>query len=501
MQEIPTPENLANKNEIGTPIASETSLSPEEETREMEFAKSLSSKVKEIGGKAFIVGGYARDEALRRLGQKIESKDIDIEVYGIEIDKLIQILGEDFKDFGPADQVGKAFGVIKIGQVDVSLPRTDSKIGSGHRGFEVKTDPYLSIEKATKRRDLTINSILLDPLTGELIDPFGGQRDLEARVLRATDLQTFSEDPLRTLRLASFAARFGFRVEEQTANLARQLPLAELPKARIGEEWRKMLLKSTKPSVGLEVARDLKIIEKLHPELAAIIGLEQEPDFHPEGDVWTHSLMTVDVASEIVERENLEGEDALVIKFSALLHDLGKATTTERRIVHGVERITSYNHEEEGITPARNFLSQMEFGQNLIDRVLPLIRNHMYLSSNQNPTENAVRRLSTRLNPASIQELAWVMEADRRGRGGLPSDLDKIINLVDLAQKASVLEEQQKPIILGRDLIEIGMQPGKIFGQIIREVQESFLDGKIKTKEEALELANQLRQDFEKSDN
>ena len=488
-----TPQEIPGEDtETAAYSLAEAPLPKEEEMKELEFAKKLASKIKESGGKALIVGGYARDEAMRREGATVESKDIDIEVYDVSFEQLRNMLESDFSGYGELKLVGESFGVIKLGQVDISLPRKDSKVSSGHRGFEVSTEPSLSVKEAAKRRDLTINSLALDPLTGGIVDPWNGVADLKAGVLRATDPEAFGEDPLRTLRLAQFAARFGFKVDEKTAEIARTLPLDELPLERVGEEWRKLLLKSTKPSIGIEVAKDLNILEKLHPELEALFGVQQEPAWHPEGDVWTHTLMSVDVASGIVEREDLEGDDALVIKLSALLHDLGKPSTTETKVVRGEERITSYGHDKAGVEPTKNFLSKMGFGANVNDRVMRLVETHMYLAHNPDPTESAIRRLSTKIEPANIQELAWIIETDYRGRTGVPKNLDKVANLVRLAQEIGVREEPQELIIGGKDLIALGMTPGKIFGDIIREVQEAFLSGKISGKDEAIAMAEEL---------
>ncbi|OGY22750.1 MAG: hypothetical protein A2126_01100 [Candidatus Woykebacteria bacterium GWB1_45_5] len=454
----------------------------------MAVVKELAAKVKEQGGRALIIGGYARDEVMRRAGQTVESKDIDLEVYNLDPDKTATIL-EEFKDFAPPNLVGKSFGVIKLGPIDISFPRRESKIGSGHKGFEITVDPTLSVAEATRRRDLTINSIALDPLTNEIVDPHGGVEDLKNKFLRAVDPATFGEDPLRVLRLAQFAGRFGFSVEEKTKEIAKGLPLSELPAARIGEEWRKLLLKSEKPSVGLEVARDLGVLEKLHPELEALVGLEQEPSWHPEGDVWTHTLQTVDVAAEIVRRENLEGDDALVVLTATLLHDLGKPLTTEVRGVRGKQRLTSYGHAEAGVEPARRFLAKMEFGDGVNRQIYPLIRAHLYLTSAEELTDSGVRKLSARLKPATIEQLAWVVEADQRGRGGLARDLDRLMELTRMARVLDVAEKPVESIIRGRDLIALGLEPGRAFGEIIRGCQEAYLSGEIKTKEEAIEMA------------
>jgi len=499
---ITEPENLQPMEDfepvIDVPMEKpEETLPPDEEEKELEIVKSLAGKVKEAGGRALIIGGYARDEVMRREGLEAESKDIDVEVYNLEEDSLIKIL-EEFEDYAKPNLVGKSFGVIKLGPIDVSLPRRDSKVGAGHKGFEIKVDPDLSITEAARRRDLTINSLALDPLTNEIIDPYGGANDIKNKVLRATDIATFGEDPLRVLRLAQFAGRFGFRVEEKTQGIALGLPLHELPNARIGEEWRKMLLKSEKPSIGLEVARGVGVIEKLHPELAVLIGLEQETDWHPEGDVWTHTLQSLDVAAEIVRREGLEGNEALVIMTATLLHDAGKPLTTEKRLVKGQERVTSYGHSEAGVEPAKKFLAKMEFGENINQQVYPLIRWHLYLASIQEIKDSSVRRLSNRLKPANIKQLAYIIEADKRGRGSLPSDLGKLMELTKMAQELGVDEKPVEPILMGRDLIALGMEPGVHFGQILRRAQEAFLDGQIKTKEEAIDMVEQVREKGER---
>ena len=245
------------------------------------------------GGRALLVGGWVRD---RRLGRT--SKDLDLEVFGVPADRLKALVSA----FGRIDVVGESFAVIKIGNVDVSLPRRESKTGVGHRGFEVQGDPWLSYEDAARRRDFTINAMSEDPLTGERIDPFGGERDLEARTLRMVDRRTFPEDSLRVLRALQFAARFQLSIDPDTADVCRSIPLDDLPAERVWGEFEKLLLQAERPSIGLSLGWHLGVVQRLLPELAPLSTCPQDPEWHPEGDVWTHTLLVVDQARSASSR-------------------------------------------------------------------------------------------------------------------------------------------------------------------------------------------------------
>jgi tRNA nucleotidyltransferase (CCA-adding enzyme) len=251
------------------------------------FVGDVASAVRSAGGRALVVGGWVRDHLLGRT-----SKDVDLEIFGLSPARLRELLGR----FGAVNTVGESFTVYKVGDVDVSLPRRDSKTGRGHRGFTVDGDPSMSIAEAARRRDFTINAIAFDPLTGEHLDPWGGIRDLERRVLRAVDARTFPDDSLRVLRAVQFAARFTLDVEPSTRELCRRIPLDDLPAERIWGEIEKLVVLADRPSLGLEVALDLGAVDRLFPELRALVGCPQEPEWHPEGDVWIHTLMVTDEA-------------------------------------------------------------------------------------------------------------------------------------------------------------------------------------------------------------
>jgi tRNA nucleotidyltransferase (CCA-adding enzyme) len=268
-----------------------------------------------------------------------QPKDWDLEVYGIESARLREMLDS----FGTVNVVGEAFTVYKLGpHLDISIPRRERKTGRGHRAFFIEGDSSLSIEAATSRRDFTVNAILQDPLSGEILDPFGGRKDLDAKILRAVSPKTFPEDSLRVLRAAQFAARFQFDIDPETVSLCRSIDVTDLPAERIWGEMEKMFLRAQHPSIGLKWLRELGAVDQLFPELKALIDVPQEPEWHPEGDVWIHTLLTVDRARESID--DLPYAKRVTVLLAALCHDFGKPATTA--FVDG--RIRSREHEEAG---------------------------------------------------------------------------------------------------------------------------------------------------------
>ncbi len=455
------------------------------------LAHKFAEQVQEIGGQALVVGGFARDMTMSVLnGESHISKDIDIEVYRIEIEKLQEVL----QQFGKIDLVGQAFGIIKLtnpesGNVlDFSIPRQDSKVDKGHKGFKVTGDPNMSIKEAAKRRDFTVNALALDPLTGELHDYFDGLADAECKILRATDETLFGDDSLRALRAMQFAARFDMEIDPATAELCKDFDLTELPAERIGDEWVKLLTKAEKPSVGLALAKELGIIEQLHPELDILEQTEQEADWHPEGNVWNHTMLVVDAAAKIIRQEELEGEDKLVVMLGALCHDLGKATTTERILKKGVMRVTAHGHDVAGVEPTHSLLTKMNVKKDIIQKVATIVRNHMYHVSNPEPTEKQIRKLSLRLQPANIRLWDLVSRSDSNGRG---EPFQERTSSYSIYEKAMELEVHKKPpenLVFGRDLLalNIGFEPGPKLGQTLRVLYEAQLSGKFATAEDGL---------------
>ncbi|MEK9156039.1 MAG: HD domain-containing protein [Patescibacteria group bacterium] len=438
---------------------------------QFKLACKIAVAVKTAAGRALVVGGYPRDTVLAKEGFDIKPKDIDLEVFGLSADRLFKLLSE----FGRVNEVGASFAVFKLSDLDVSLPRRDSKTGAGHRDFRVETDPDLGFAEASRRRDFTINSLALDPLTGEMLDAHGGMSDIKNRILRATDYKLFGDDPLRVLRAMQLAARFDFKIEEKTMEVCRDLDLLPLSRERIGEEWRKLLLKSPRPSIGLSASYDLLVIKKLHPEVEAMVGVPQSPKWHPEGDVWTHTLLVLDATANIIRREKLDEKRALILLLTALVHDLGKPPTTK---IWPEGRITSYGHAKAGLAPAKKFLESLALSEEITRPVLSLVREHMYPAFNKDVSAAAIRRLAVRLQPATIEDLVWASEADRRGRApSLEFDFPEGRALLLRAKLLEVEDRAPKPIVMGRHLLKEGIPPGLRLGVILARLFEAQLEG------------------------
>lgn len=449
----------------------------------------LAEIVREAGGRALLVGGCVRDFLM-----KIEPKDFDVEVYGIEPNKLREILG----GFGKVDAVGEAFTVYKIGQdLDVSLPRRERKTGRGHRGFVIEGDPHMTFEEACRRRDFTINAILQDPLTGEIIDPFDGQTDIERNLIRVVAPETFVEDSLRVLRAAQFAARFEFEIESETVKLCRSIDLSDLPKERIWGEFEKLLLKAQKPSIGLRWFYELKIAEKLFPELDALVGVPQNRAWHPEGSVETHTLLVVDEARKLID--DLPYPKKVAVMLGALCHDFGKPATTE--FFDGAWR--SHGHDEAGIAPTESFLDKLGIftldGYDVRKQVLELVRHHLrpgeFYKSREALGDGAFRRLAGKVEPDLLYRVA---KADSLGRNApwLPKEKWKTAEaqewFIEKARELNVEKEAPAPILLGRHLIELGLKPSPKFKEILDAVYEMQLDGRVRDLEEAKEAAKNI---------
>ena len=468
----------------------------------------IAEAIKSAGGRALLVGGSVRDMLIGKI-----PKDFDLEIYQLSADKIEKIA----RSLGKVSEVGKAFGILKISfgegiDIDLSLPRSDSKIGAGHRGFEVKTDPNMSFEDAARRRDFTINSMSADPLSSELFDPFNGLTDLRERRLKVTDPERFKDDPLRVLRGLQFISRFGLEVEPTTVRILQEMAplLKELPKERILDEWKKLLLKSEKPSLGLCAGMTLGILHEIHPELPPLQETPQEPEWHPEGDVWIHTLMVVDEAAKIVKREKLNDEQAFTIMLSSLCHDLGKPLTTSTK--NG--RIISHEHEQAGEEPTKKFLDQINADNLTRDKVVKLVINHLiptvlYINDavrGEPVKDGAIRRLAKRLFPATIQELVYVAEADHLGRGIFesPESAEELLLPTKdfpsgpwlLARARELAVEDSKPADLtqGRDWLAFGYKPGKNVGKLIA-LANDLRDEKGYTREMVLEAVDKIASD------
>jgi tRNA nucleotidyltransferase (CCA-adding enzyme) len=438
--------------------------------------RSILDSVRRIG-RPRLVGGGVRDWLLGR-----ESKDFDIEVAGVDFEALHRAL----TPFGPTDVVGRSFGVIKVrnhtsgAEYDFSLPRRESKTGAGHRGFAVEPDPTLSDAESAARRDFTINAIALDPFTGDLIDPHGGRRDLAAGVLRHTSA-AFTEDPLRVLRAMQLAARFDFALAPETAALCRSIAdtFAELPVERIWHEWEKWATKSVKPSRGLAVLEETGWLRHF-PEIAALRGTFQEPEWHPEGDVFAHTQLCLDALVALELWPAAAPALRRVLMLAVLAHDFGKPATTQRAERRGAMRWISPGHEAKGGPVAGAFLRRIGAPLELDPTVCALVVNHLAHHHGQTTfTDTSVRRLARRLAPATIDELAAVMRADSNGRPPLtsPETHARINELVARAHTLALADAAPKPIVLGRHLVALGHRPGPEFKPVLDAAFEAQLDG------------------------
>lgn len=445
------------------------------------LALDLARLVRDAGGRALIVGGWVRDQLLGR-----DAKDLDVEVFGVPVDQLRTLL----ERLGSVNTVGESFTVYKLGDLDVSLPRRESKIGRGHKGFRVEGDPALSFADAARRRDFTINAVSWDPLTDELIDPFDGRADLERRMLRVVDPSTFADDSLRVLRALQFAARFELTVDEETRRICAAIPLDDLPHERIWGEIEKLLLRARRPSIGFALALELGVVDRLWPELKALVGCEQEPEWHPEGDVWVHTLLVIDQARQRID--DLDRGRAAAIMLGAVCHDLGKPAFT----VFKDGRIRSPGHEEGGVEPATAFLDRLNVhtldGYDVRRTVLGLTAQHlkpgMFHKSPAPVSDGAFRRLAQKVD---LELLARLAKADCLGRTGT-FDCSAMDWFLERARALGVEHAPPAPLLLGRHLLELGVRPGPEVGRLLKQVYERQLDGEIVTIDDGIAAAKSL---------
>ena len=448
----------------------------------VEIATGIARTVAAEGGRALLVGGWVRDRLLDRL-----SKDVDLEVYGISADLLHQLL----QRFGSVNTVGESFTVFKVAGIDVSLPRRDSKVGRGHRGFEVTGDPHMTLEDAARRRDFTVNAIAWDPLRQEYLDPFDGRGDLlERKILRAVDPRSFGDDSLRVLRGLQLAARFDLRMDAATMELCRRIALDDLPAERIWGEVEKLLLGAPRPSAGFALALDLHVVQKLFPEILALVGCPQEPEWHPEGDVWVHTLMVIDQARTRID--DLERPRQITVMLGAVCHDLGKPATTA--FIDG--RTRSMDHEQAGVAPTLSLLDRLNVhtigGYDVRRQVVGLVAHHLapnaFYKSKTPVGDGAFRRLAQKVD---LELLARLAKSDCLGRTG-NFDCSGIDWFLERARALGVEHAAPEPIVKGRHLLELGLRPGPEIGRILRQVYERQLDGRVTSLDEGLAAAREI---------
>lgn len=427
-----------------------------------EVVNCLSPRARAI----LMVGGCVRDHLLG-----LPIVDVDLEVYGLDYDTIVRLLA----DRGwKLNLVGRQFAVLKVDdRIDVSIPRRENKSGVGHRAFTVSPDPEMTFAEASLRRDFTINAMGMD-FSGHLLDPHGGASDLKQGMLKAVG-PGFSEDPLRVLRALQFAGRFNLSLDGDTAQLCQSLipEFASLPGERIWGEWEKWAARSEVPSAGLRALEDAGWLN-FFPELHNLKGVPQDPEWHPEGDVYTHTLHVVDAAAGIANRDALPASERILLLLGALCHDLGKAVTT----VRGASgRWTSPDHARAGVPLTQSFLERISAPPVWADRVCPLVAEHMvHIFPIEPPSLRAVRRLAHRLTPATLRQLERVVAADHSGRPPLPAGRP-LIPWLEVARTLELQDSQPKPVLLGRHLLKLGYQPGKSLGTLLQAAFEAQMDG------------------------
>lgn len=432
-----------------------------------------------VGAQVFLVGGAVRDLLLH-----IPVKDLDFEVHGIAVDALKNIL----ERHGAVNAVGKSFGVLKLyasesmPDIDWSLPRTDS---SGRKP-EVTIDPHMTIEQALRRRDVTMNAMAVDCVNFELHDPFGGLEDLHNKVLRCPDEKLFIEDPLRFYRVMQFIGRFGMMPDEQLDHICQKMDISEISRERIEEEMKKLMLKSREPSRAFRWVAKIGRLKELFPELFALTTTEQSPVYHPEGSVFEHTMQVIDAAATLREQCETD-EQKLILMYAALCHDMGKATTTQKR---ADGKITSYEHEVVGAEMVQPFLSRFCGDKSIIKTVKKLVRHHMdpgnYLKNNARTP--AYKKLALRLVPeTNCAMLARLMESDRRGRNGtshtpLPGPTEDVQRFLEKVSQARVLEAPEPAVLMGVDLLDV-VEPGPRLGDLVKKAYEIQINENIHDKE------------------
>ena len=424
------------------------------------IAVNIAERVADAGGRAYCVGGFVRDKIMGR-----PCEDVDIEVHGISPDKLKEILG----GLGTPLSYGQSFGIYTLAGsgIDVAMPRKEKKTGTKHTDFEVDVDPFIGTKEAARRRDFTINALMEDILTGDIIDHFGGLDDIKAGVIRHVDDRTFAEDPLRVLRAAMFAARFGFSVAPETMELCRGMDLSDLSKERVECELKKALLGSEKPSVFFETLREMDQLDVWFPELKDLIGVEQDPVYHPEGDVWVHTMEVLDRAAGYRDRVS----DPYSFMLLALTHDMGKAVTSE--FVNG--RIHAYDHENRGLPIAGAFMKRITGEKDVIRYVMNMMPLHMRpnMHAYSKPGIKSTNRLFDAA--AAPEDLIWFAMADRPLMAGSEEFTG---DSAFLFERLKTYEEMMaRPHVTGKDLIEAGLTPDESFTEILAYAHKLRLAG------------------------
>lgn len=432
-------------------------------TRDLQMARKIATSVDAKGGTVYYVGGFVRD----KLSGK-PNKDIDIEVHGVTPEQLRGILDQ----FGEIHTQGASFGVYNLRgyDIDIAQPRTEKATGRGHKDFEVYVDPFIGPEKAAMRRDFTMNAMMENVLTGEIVDPFGGQFDMKNHIIRHVNDKTFVEDPLRIFRAAQFAARFDYKLAPETAELMKTMDVSALPRERVYAEMEKAMLKSDKPSVFFDVLKDTNQLHTWFCEVEKLIGCKQDPTYHPEGDAYTHTMMVLDNAV----RYRDQVDKPAYFMTAVLCHDFGKPYTMS---VGDDGRIHSYNHAESSVPAAGTFLNRINNDTALRDYVYDMVKNHMrtHETFNHNSAIKTTNHMFDSIQ--NKKDIVYLTVADCMGKGD--TFLERASKEHEfLSERLAVYEKRAaEPMVGGKDLIAMGMRPSAEFSEILKNARKMHFSG------------------------
>ncbi len=461
--------------------------------------------------RVYIVGGTVRDFIL--YGRVDTDQDIDLLVCGSNYEEITAKL----QPHGKTDTVGKSFAVLKFTKqgktFDIAIPRRDQKkdgLSHAHKNFWVESGPQVTLEEDLGRRDFTCNSIAMRLHDGTVVDPHQGIKAIAEKRITMTSPASFSDDPLRILRAARFAAVHGFTVDKAIYVKAKKIPLDELSAERIGDELFRILVEAPRPSAGLQEYWRLTVLQKLFPELATLALTIQDAHFHPEQDeqghhsVWAHTLITIDIAGELARQHRLDGERTLALLLAALLHDVGKAVSTAWEFKHGRMTVTSAFHDSRGSRIAESLLTRLRVesrqGFPLKKTVLRLVQQHHRIYElYRNRDEITFKAIARAVKDMEGEDLLLLLLdfADRRSREPMPlafSGLDEIaLWFSRKKEEYRISRDTIQPLIQGRDLIALGVPPGRSMGEQLKRLYDLQLDGAFHSRVQGLKLFKALQ--------
>jgi tRNA nucleotidyltransferase/poly(A) polymerase len=456
--------------------------------------------------RVYVVGGTVRDFIL--YGKINKGPDVDLLVCDSSYDGIAAAL----KPFGKTDTVGKSFAVLKFTRegktFDIAVPRRDHKKDDrahGHKNFQIESGPQVTLEEDLGRRDFTCNSIAVRLRDGAVVDPHQGLKAIAEKHIAMTSPASFSDDPLRVLRAARFAAVHDFSIDKAIYAKSRKVLLGELSAERVVDELFRLLLESPRPSAGLQEYLRLAVMEKLFPELAVLALTIQDAYFHPEQDeqghhsVWAHTLITVDIAKRLTVQYKLDQERSLCLLLAALLHDCGKASTTTWEFKRGRMTVTSAFHDSHGSQKAEALLARLRVetwrGFPLKRTVLRLVQQHHRIYElYRNREAITFKAIARAVKDMEGEDLLLLLLdfADRRSREPRPlafKGLDEIaLWFRRKKEEYRISQESIRPLIQGRDLIALGMAPGRQLGVQLKKLYDLQLDGSFHTRAQGLKL-------------